>query len=372
MTIAPFAIEEFFARYEFTVPYSLCASDCESMSVAELLSLADMSLDDLAALRLGYTETQGDTALREAIAGMYDSVDPDAVIVLAAPEEGIYITMRALLEPGDEVVVMSPAYQSLRYVAEHICGPQNVKLWPVRPTADAWQTSLEELESLLTPSTRLLIVNFPHNPTGYLPSPQAFEELLALAENRGIRVFCDEMYRGLENGAALRLPSATDVYENSLVLSGLSKVYGLPGLRSGWLIVRDAELREALLNWKNYTTICAPAPSELLALAAVRAHTALRDRSQSLVDDNLKAADAFFARHAGLFTWRRPQAGPVALVGVKTPSAEAFCEKLIEDAGILLLPATHLNYDDQHVRFGFGRADAAENLQRLEKYLAQQ
>lgn len=369
MEIAPFAIEEFFARYEFSVPYMLCASDCETMSVGELLVLAGVPPDELAQLQLGYTETQGNPQLREAIAGSYETVAPEHVVVLGAPEEGIYITMRALLSPGDEVVVMAPAYQSLRRVAEHICGVENVKLWHVHARAQQWEASLDELAELLTPRTRLLIVNFPHNPTGYLPSPAEFDAFMTVVQQAGVQLFCDEMYRGLENGAAERLPSAIDKAPQSIVLAGLSKVYGLPGLRSGWLVVRDEALRHRLLSWKHYTTICPAAPSEFLALAAMQSREALRQRSQDIVDHNLMAADAFFARWSDLFTWRRPQAGPVALVGVNRRSADAFCQQLIGEAGLLLLPATHLDYDDRHVRFGFGRQDTARNLERLDDYL---
>lgn len=370
MEIASFAIEEFFARYEFSVPHTLCASDCETFSVADLLQLSGTPLEELARLTLGYTETQGHPLLREKIAATYDSVTGSDVIVLAAPEEGIYITLRSLLAPGDEVIVMAPAYQSLRYVAEHICGAGNVKLWHVYPEANRWRPDWDELEALFSPRTRLLIVNFPHNPTGYLPTPAEFEALIELVQRHKVRLFCDEMYRGLENGRTERLPSAADLDKSSIVLAGLSKVYGLPGLRSGWLVVRQEQLQQDLLNWKNYTTICAPAPSEFLALAAMSVHGELRRRNQEIVNANLQAADAFFERWSTLFTWRRPQAGPVALVGVNVPSAEAFCQQLIDEAGILLLPATHLDYDDQHVRFGFGRASAARNLERLDSYLA--
>lgn len=369
MDIAPFAIEEFFARYEFSVPHTLCASDCETIAIAELLDFAGVSLNDLAQLRLGYTETQGHPRLREAIAAGYETVDPQSVIVLGAPEEGIYITMRALLSPGDEVVVMAPAYQSLRHVAEHICGAQNVKLWHVQPRDRRWHASLDDLQQLLTPETRLLIVNFPHNPSGYLPSPAEFDAFIDIVQRHNVQLFCDEIYRGLENGSTVRLPSAVDRDERSIVLAGLSKVHGLPGLRAGWLIVRDEALRQNLLNWKNYTTICAPAPSEFLAQAAMKAGETLRRRSQAIVDENLRAADAFFAQWQDLFTWRRPQAGPVALVGLNVPSAKAFCQQLIDEAGLLLLPATHLDYDDHHVRFGFGRAEVARNLRRLDDYL---
>lgn len=372
MKIAPFTIEEYYAQYEFSVPYNLSASDCETMTVSELLQLAQLSMDDLGRLKLGYTESQGHPLLREAISGTYEDVSPEEIVVLGAPEEGVYVTMRTLLSPGDEVVVMAPAYDSLRNVAEHICGADGVKAWQVRPGAEGWHLALEELEQHLTPQTALLVVNFPHNPTGYVPDRELFAAILDVCRRHNLRLFCDEMYRGLETGDTVRLPSAVDRYERSLVLSGLSKVYGLPGLRSGWLVIRDADVRAELINWKHYTTICAPAPSEFLALAALQARETLADRSRDLVEENMQVAEAFFARHSALFTWRRPQAGSVALVGVDVPSADDFCQQLIEEAGVLLLPGTRLGAGDGHVRFGLGRADFAENLAHLESYLAEE
>jgi histidinol-phosphate/aromatic aminotransferase/cobyric acid decarboxylase-like protein len=306
MHIAPFAIEEFFARYEFTTPHHLCASDCETLTVAELLALAGMPLPDLAGLRLGYTESQGHPELRAAVAGTYGQVTPEQVVMLAAPEEGIYLGMRTLLEPGDEVVVLAPAYESLLNVAEHICGAENVKKWWIQPAAGGWRLDVNELERLVTPKTRLLVVNFPHNPTGYLPSQSEFTAVLDIARRHNTWLFFDEMYRGLELGGRQTLPSAADRYERSLVLAGLSKVHGLPGLRCGWLVIHDEEVRGRFINWKHYTTICAPGPSELLALAGLRAQGELIRRNRQLIEANLESAEGFFARWPELFTWRRP------------------------------------------------------------------
>ncbi len=369
MEIAPFSLEDYFARYEFEVAHNLCASDCETVTVAELLQMARVEMDDFGRLSLGYTESQGHPELRAAITATYDDVDAGDVVVLAAPEEGIYLTMRALLEPEDEVVVLAPAYNSLRNVPEHICGEEQVRLWEITPTESGWELDLDQLETLLTPQTKLLVVNFPHNPTGYLPEPSDFEAIVDAARQRGIWLFSDEMYRGLEVGDAVRLPSAAGLYERSIVLAGLSKVHGLPGLRSGWLVIHDAELRERLINWKHYTSICAPAPSEFLALAGLAAQEKLATRNRNIVEQNLAAADDFFAAWPETFTWRRPQAGSVALVGVNRPSATSYCQRLIEEAGVLLLPGPYLGYDDGHVRFGFGRADFVSNLRAYEVHL---
>lgn len=369
MEIAPFSLEQYFARYEFEVAHNLCASDCETVTVAELLQMAGVEMEAFGRLRLGYTESQGHPELRSAIAATYDGVEADDVVVLAAPEEGIYLTMRALLQPEDEVVVLAPAYDSLRNVPEHICGEARVRQWAITPTEGGWELDLERLDALLTPRTKVLVANFPHNPTGYLPQRSFFEAIVDVARRRGIWFFSDEMYRGLEIGDAVRLPSAAGLYERSLVLAGLSKVYGLPGLRSGWMIIRDPELRERVINWKHYTSICAPAPSEFLALAALRAQDKLVGRSRNLVAQNVAAAGDFFAAWPERFTWRPPQAGSVALVGVNAPSATRYCLRLIEEAGILLLPGPYLGYDDGHVRFGFGRADFVANVEAFEAYL---
>lgn len=368
MQIAPFEIEQFFARYEFSSPHILCASDCESISIEGLLNLADMSLSELGDLRLGYTESQGHPELRRLVAAQYEqAVTAKEVVMLAAPEEGIYLLMRALLAPGDHVVVLTPAYNSLVNVAAHVSG--NVSQWPARPTADGWWLDLNRLAELLTPQTKLLIVNFPHNPTGLLPSAEMLQDIVSLARRHGVWLFCDEMYRGLELDGRSALPSAVTLYDKAIVLSGLSKVHGLPGLRTGWLLIRNRALRENLLNWKHYTTICAAAPSEFLAMAALRAQDKLVARSQKIIQKNLQVAAAFFSRWPDLFAWRRLAAGSVALVEIHLPDVTAYCHHLATTAGVLLLPGKHVGCPEQFTRWGFGRASFAASLAYYEAYL---
>ena len=367
MKIAPFEIEQYFDKYEFTTPHLLCASDCETVSVAELLTLAGMSLADFGELRLGYTEAQGNPDLRTAVSHLYKSVQPNQVIILTAPEEGIYLTMRALLDPGDHVIVLTPAYNSLLAIAQHITG--SVSQWEIQPTEDGWQLDLNAFERLVKPETKLIIVNFPHNPTGFLPTLDQLQAIVDIAQRQDIWLFCDEMYRGLELHGADTLPSATDLYHRAIVLAGLSKVHGLPGLRTGWLVIKEPELRAQLINWKHYTSICPPAPSEFLAMVALNVQAQLITRSRRLIERNLQAATPFFERWAQLFEWRPPQAGSVALVGLNLPSATDYCHKLAASAGVLLLPSSYLGYGDQHVRMGYGRADFIANLAVFEEYL---
>lgn len=369
MNIAPFATEHFYAKYEFNTPYHLCTSDCQTVSVDELLDMADMSLAQFGGLTLGYTESQGNPHLREAIAKDYTTVDPDEVVILATPVEGIYLAARALLNPDDEVIVLTPAYDALINMFEHVVGSQQVKKWAFRPTTTGWALDFEELRSLITPQTKLLVVNFPHNPTGYLPSVDQLNELAAIAEEHDLWIFYDEMYFGLVHSGTPAIPSAADVSKRAIVLSGLSKTYGLPGLRTGWLIIKDQEMRENIINWKFYTSICPPAPSEFLALVAWRVRERLRDKNIAIIERNLQLVESFFERWPTLFTWRRPMAGSVALVGMNVPSVEAYSTQLAEEAGVLIQPATTLGYDDQHMRMGFGRSEFGVALEKFEAYL---
>jgi aspartate/methionine/tyrosine aminotransferase len=372
--IEPFYTERFFAAHEFTAPYLLCASDCESLTVRELLDLAGMPLDSLGQLRLGYTESQGAPDLRRLIADRYEHVGDDGVIGLSAPEEGIFLAMHALLEPDDEVIVVSPCYDSLANVAAYL-GCRVVR-WALAEAPEppkgpgGWQLDLAALESLLTPRTKLVVANFPHNPTGYLPTHEEWHSLVETVAETGAWLFSDEMYRGLEFDASARLPSGCDLYGRAITLCGLSKTYGLPGLRVGWLALQDVPLRDRILSWKDYTTICASAPSEVLAQIALTVGETLAARNVQIIRDNLALAEPFFARWHSVFRWNRLQAGSVALVGLRSGSAREFCRRLREEQGVLLLPSSGLGFGDRHVRFGLGRLAFPEALEQLDRYLS--
>ena len=381
MNIAPFETEHFYAKYEFNTPYQLCNSDCESVTIETLLEMADMSLEHFGQQALGYTESQGNPHLRELVATSYKTVKPDDVVVLGTPVEGIYLAARALLNPGDEVIVLTPAYDALINMFEHVVGRDNVKHWPFHPVSSrdtnghaqhSWQLNLDDLRNLLSPQTKMVVVNFPHNPTGFLPSPSMQQELASIVEAHNLWLFYDEMYSGLVHSGTTPIPSAADVTKKSIVLSGLSKTYGLPGLRTGWLVVQDETIKDHLMNWKFYTSICPPAPSEFLAIAAMRVWKELRDRNIAQIEQNLALVDAFFQRWPERFTWRRPMAGSTALVGYDVPSVSAVAARLAEEAGVLIHPGTTLKSDDHHMRIGLGRVGFGEALVRFEAWLRKQ
>ena len=366
MQIRPFAIERFYERWEFRAELMLSSSDCEALSVADLLALEPDAEARLLGQRLGYTEVPGSPELRAAVAGRYERAEPENVLALAAAEEGIFLAYHALLAPGDHAVVEAPCYGSAIEVARSTGAA--VSLWH-RRHQDGWAHDLDELERLLAADTRIIYINSPHNPTGTQMSPAAFERVVELARERGIVLFSDEVYRGLEHDAADRLPAACDVYDSAISLGSVSKAYGLPGLRIGWLCSRQAELIDRIRELKLYTTICSSAPSELLVALALRHADDLVERSRRRVLANLPLLDAFLERRRELFDWVRPNAGPIGFPRVAGGfDVQAWCEEIATNADVLLLPGA-VYEEPRHVRFGFGRENLPQALERLDSHL---
>jgi aspartate/methionine/tyrosine aminotransferase len=364
--IRPFAIERFYERWEFRAELMLSSSDCEALSVADLLALEPDAEARLLEQRLGYTEVPGSPELRAGVAGRYQLAEPESVLALAAAEEGIFLAYHALLSPGDHAVVEAPCYGSAIEVARSTGAA--VSLWH-RRHQDGWAHDLDELERLLGADTRIIYINSPHNPTGKQMSHAAFERVVELARERGIVLFSDEVYRGLEHDAADRLPAACDVYERAISLGSVSKAYGLPGLRIGWLASRDAELIDRIRELKLYTTICSSAPSELLVALALRHADDLVERSRRRVLGNLPLLDAFLERRRELFDWVRPNAGPIGFPRVAGGfDVQAWCEETAIKADVLLLPGA-VYEEPRHVRFGFGRENMPAALERLDSHL---
>lgn len=367
-TLQPFRLERFFAEHEFSVPYLLSSSDCQAMTVAELLALEPGASERFQDVWLGYSESLGDPALRQAIAGLYETAGSEHVLVHSGAQEAIFLFMQAVLAPGDHVIVHWPSYQSLAEVARSI-GCQ-VTLWTTRE-ADGWALDLDWLRANLRPATRAVIINTPHNPTGYLMDRPSQQELAGLAAERGFILFSDEVYRLLEYDETERLPAFCDLDGNAVSLGVMSKAFGLAGLRIGWIATRNAAVFRRMAELKDYTTICNSAPSEFLATLALRQGETILARNRRIIAANLAVLDSFFDAHAERFRWRRPKAGPIAFPALLgNESAEDFSRRMIEQAGVLLLPGTMVDAAyPQHFRIGFGRLNLPESLARLAEAL---
>lgn len=367
MKIQPFKLERYFAKYEFSAPYLLSCSDCEALSQKELMAMSDEnSLKLWNDLKLGYTESQGHPILREEIAKLYQTIKPEQVLVIT-PEEGIFIAMNNLLEKGDHVITTFPGYQSLYEIASSL--GSEVSKWTPKEE-NGWVFDIDDLKCLIRDNTKLIVINFPHNPTGATLQEKEFKKIIDIARQKNIIVFSDEMYRFLEHEQANQTSSACDLYDNAIALFGMSKSFALAGLRIGWLTTKNSELLKAFASFKDYTTICSSAPSEILAIMALRAKEQILRRNLDIIENNLEILDEFFAKHAKFFDWHRPKAGPIGFPTLKaTVDIADFCLDLIEKKGVMLLPAKVYDFNGNYFRIGFARKNIPEALARLEEYL---
>jgi aspartate/methionine/tyrosine aminotransferase len=369
MKLSAFKLERYFAQYEFSTQYLLCASDCESLSLGELLDFEPNAAEDFKKLWLGYTESQGHPALRSQIAKLYKHLKADQVLVHAGAEEAIFNFMNVFLERGDHVIVHFPCYQSLIEVVRAIgC---EITRWEGQEN-EGWRLSPESLEGALQKNTKLVIINCPHNPTGFLMTRPELEQVVQLSQKHGFLIFSDEVYRGLEYEPKDTLPAVCDLDGRGVSLGVMSKIFGLPGLRIGWVAARDRVLYEKLAQFKDYTTICNSAPSEYLGTLALRHHAKLITRNLNLLKQNLAVLEEFFRQHQDTFSWNKPIAGPIGFPRYLGPDGtQMFCQRLLSTAGVLLLPSILYDYGDNHFRLGFGRKNLKECVLRLETFLEQ-
>lgn len=367
MKIPPFTLERYFAKHEFSARFLLSSSDCESLRLPELLEMASPEIratwDNLS---FGYTESQGHPLLLEEAAKFYPGLSASNLLV-AAPQELIFLLMEALLQPGDHVITVFPGYQSLYEIARTI-GCQ-VSMWEPDEDTD-WHFDLKKLAALIRPSTKLVVVNFPHNPTGYIPPQDEFDALIEMLRKKGIFLLSDEMYRFLEVDPGATLTSACSAYEKAFSLFGMSKTFGLAGLRIGWIATRHQSTLTRMRELKDYTTICSSAPSEILSIIALQNKEAIIADQNARVGRNIAVLEKFMTKYAHLFHWNKPRGGSICfprMLGVE--STLTFADLLVEEAGIMIAPSHVFDYGNQHFRIGFGRENFGEVLSIFGNYL---
>lgn len=365
-----FKIEEFWKKYEFSAPHLLCPSDAEGWSQKEILDMADAETLTLwNNLTLGYTESPGLPLLRQEISSLYSTLDAKNILTTAGAEEGIYCALNTLLNPDDHVIIIKPCYQSFETLPIKLgAWVTSIELTP----ENSWRLELAALKAAWTPSTKLLIINSPHNPTGNLLDREVYEGMIKLATNSGAYLFFDEVYRFLEMNESKRLPSIAETYSKGISLNVMTKSFGLGGLRVGWLASKDLEFLQNANAYKMYTSICNSAPSEILSLIALRAKATILKRNREIVQHNLNVLDDFIERHTSSLKWVRPEGGTVAFIELLLPlPIEDFTVNLVKECGVLIMPASQFDYAGNFFRIGFGRKNMPEVLLRFEEYLIQ-
>lgn len=362
MQLNEFRLERYFGKHEFSAKYLLSSSDCDGFAMQDVLDVASSAeLKLWEGLTLGYTESPGHPLLREAILQHYQSNDV-AEVVVASPGELNYITMQVLLQKGDHVVAVSPAYQSLHEIVKSIGCELNC--W--KPDPQSWKFDLNELQVLLRPDTRMIILNFPHNPTGSYLSQTELETIVVWARERGCYVFSDEMYRGLVAEGVELLAPVSDLYEKGISLWGTSKSFGLAGLRTGWLVCQDKDFLQKVVAYKDYLSICNSAPAEILSLIAVNHMDRFLHENQAKIRQNTLLFEEFSQSQPIVARFVRPNAGSTTFVELNIEgTALAFCDDLVKKHGIMVVPGEMFDWPGKYIRIGFGRRNFPEVLARL-------
>jgi aspartate/methionine/tyrosine aminotransferase len=371
MSLPDFKLETHLSEWEFKARYHMTASDAQSMTVGDLLAMSAGNQERFQTLWLGYTESVGAPSLRAEIAATYDVCKPDDVVCFAGAEEGLYAAMHALLTPDSHAIVVTPNYQSAESVPCSLCAVDGVPLDP----DDRWSLDIDHIKKLVRPNTKVISINFPHNPTGAILSRDRFDALISLCDQCGIYLFSDEVYRPLGATGTLHLPQVADVYARGLSLGVMSKAYGLPGLRVGWIACQDRALLRRMERIKHYLSICNAAPSEQLALIALQNREQILARNCGIVTENLTRLNAFFARWSSHFGWSPPDGGCVAYPRyLGGEGVEVFCQNILQDRGVLLLPAsvyrsTLTQTPMDRFRIGFGRRNIEAGLAEMDAFL---
>lgn len=366
-------IEVFFSKYEFNVAYNAGGSDLQSVTISDLINLcSDKEKEAWNNFYLGYTETYGSPGLRAAIAGTYDTMSSDNILCCAGAEEAIFAFMNAFLGPDDHAMVTYPNYQSAETVPLGICEVTGIPLDP----AGNWTIDLDYVKDAIRPNTKLIYINFPGNPTGKVLEKDKYHALIELCRHNGIYLFSDEVYRLMERSDDIRLPQAADVYEKAVSLNVMSKAYGMAGLRIGWLATRDKGLLQKTERIKHFLSICNSGPSEFLSTIALNNRDKILARNRGIVEKNLTLLNRFFAKYSDLFEWTVPDGGCVGYPRyIGNGNIEEFTRRLIEDIGVLFLPASIFQTDlgdtpNDRFRVGFGRDYFPEAIRKLDRYLS--
>ncbi len=366
MKIQNFKLERYFAKYEFSTKYLLSSSDCDGFAMNDLLSCANS--DELKLwdeLKLGYTDSKGHTLLREAISPYYNNAPIDDII-MGSPGELNYITMNVLLKPEDHIISISPSYQSLYEIAKTIgC---EISYW--KPNPENWKFEISDLEKLIKSNTKLIIINFPHNPTGSYLTKSELLKIIDIAKKQDCYLFSDEMYHKLMIGNMEELPPVYTLYDKGISLWGTSKSFGMAGLRTGWIASKDKNLINGIESYKDYLSICNSAPSEILSIIALNHLDVFLQKNIRKIKKNIELFNALVNKHPEFFKFIPPEAGSTAFVKLNIrKSALEFSEHLVQEAGIMTLPSEMFEFEGKYIRIGFGRENTEECLEHLDRFI---
>jgi len=363
---APFRMAEFSGQWPPGSLTNLHSSNPQPFDWQELNQLPGIDLQQLLnTTPLAYESTQGRPAVRSAICDQYhQSLHMNEVVLTSGAQEGIFLVMQALLKAGDEVIAFTPCFEPLITVAEET-GAMLKQLPLIEQTA--WSIDWSALQSAMTQNTRLVVVNFPHNPTGCHLNETDWKKLLTLCEQHDCWLFSDEVFRGLEHDPGDRLPAAVDCYAKAISMGVVSKSLALPGVRLGWLSCRDQQVLRRLMAIKSHLSICQSSLDASLCEQLIPHSEVIWQRNVQLIRRNKHKIIDWLANQAD-FNWQEPVAAATGFVQLKTGSAMDFARQLAEQEKLMVMPGIAFMTDVEGFRLTLGLGDEQFDYRSIRKF----
>jgi hypothetical protein len=346
MRLPEFEMERMQSTWEHRVRYDLSESGVEPLTLREAMAAFPAGLDDV---RLGYADGRGREPTRAAVAALHPGASVDNVLITAGTSEANFLVMTTLVERGDDVVVVLPNYMQVHGLARGL-GASVREVWLHED--EGWGLDLERLRLAVTPKTKLICVCTPNNPTGQILSSSELDAIVEIARRAGAWILSDEVYRGAELDG-VESATAWGRYERTIVTGGLSKAYGLPGLRIGWIVAPREQAHSAWAQ-KDYTTIATATVSEVLAEAALGRRAEMLARTRRILCERWPVLESWARAHGANLHWTAPRAGAICLFGYSYPvDSWPFVDRLIRERSAMIVPGSHF-LTERHFRIGFG------------------
>lgn len=364
MDMTSFLVDEYFTEHETQAKYMMGSSDPESVLLGEI----KFDPGKYTNRPLGYALGGGYIPLRRKISSLYREITAEQIAMMNGGEEAIYVTMRALLHAGDEIVIHMPSYQSLSVIARQI----GCNIIEFRPKFEQqWRFNIEDLKSKITERTKAIVLNYPHNPTGACLSDADMTDIVNLCSKYSIILISDEVYRFLKIDEIASDKSFADIYENAVSFGSFSKTFAAPGLRLGWIATKNKRLFSDIMAYRHFTATCMNLPCQWIACDLLDKKDDIIKRNNEIIRKNAALFEKFLLRHSDLFTCIPPRGASTAYARLADGiSSDEFCLQLLKQTGVLIIPSTVLEESDKYIRVGLCRNSFPECIQILEEYLS--
>ncbi|VEI60952.1 transaminase [Streptococcus mutans] len=370
MNIQPFGVEEWLNVWENDAIYDIAGSSISSMTLKEILSIGDkpqeVLIDELLKKKMNYGWIEGSPDFKEEVAKLYDHAKPNQILQTNGATGANFLALYALIERGDHIISLYPTYQQL-YDIPRSFGAE-VDFWEIKEENN-WLPSLDDLQHLIKPNTKMICINNANNPTGAVMDRSFLEKLVELARAADIYILSDEVYRPLEE--ELDVPAIYDLYDKGISTHSLSKTYSVPGVRVGWIVAND-ELSDLFRKYRDYTMICAGVFDDYIATHILKNKDRVIERNKKIVSENLQIVKDWVAKEPRV-SLVVPKKVSTSFIKLDIPEeTEPFCIRLLKEKGVLLVPGNRFDLPG-YARLGYctDKATLIKGLSELSEFLRQ-